>query len=535
MNFKELLKDLRDTAQSLKDFIMQVADRKILRAAILHFILTLFTDELVFEYGGVSLFYIIRIKIIFLIILTVIWHFIGYLIKNYSKSENIRNFIKFSGIYFGIMMLFQLALWPFIVGNQMYYGYLADAVYLTDYAVFQGVFIKYFRIYSLMLVPNIAGITIVQIFVISSIIGYVMQQIKKYFNLGKSVYFFYIPFLFPLILQYNLHIEKDIIYSYFVLFLIANLLFLKFEINSRKLNLNIFFIALSSALVAAVRPGGIIFFIATPVMLYLLYYKSLNFNKMLMYFICSILMSVIFIPNIVSTVLLNRNGSSYGNVYILNDTFKILLNKAVDDQNEDILEEFESDTNLKIKKLLSKKTELNDGFFTNLPKRDKNKFQIISQKLIAEYFDEYVKHKFKKLYYGQVIINLNSNPHNIAEYDNYAHKSYEKIKNRIVQISPAVYSRVIDFFKAYNENMSINHYILKSFIFIYSVIFVISILLGVRKIFIIACYMIFHIVYITLIVPYPGFRFYFPCFIVGHFLIIYLIFYFIGNKNIFKI
>lgn len=46
---------------------------------------------------------------------------------------------------------------------------------------------------------------------------------------------------------------------------------------------------------------------------------------------------------------------------------------------------------------------------------------------------------------------------------------------------------------------------------------------------------VFHIVYITLIVPYPGFRFYFPCFIVGHFLIIYLIFYFIGNKNIFKI
>ncbi len=527
-----LLQDLYAVFRELNKYFIRMFSIKYFAVSVFHFILTFYTDGLIFVYQNLDAPVFIRIKIIFLIILIFLWQFIGFIIRNYSKSENIRGFIKFSGIYFAVMMLFQLALWPFIVGNQMYYGYLADAVYLTDYAVFQGVFIKYFRIYSLMLVPNIAGITIVQIFVISSIIGYVMQQIKKYFNLGKSVYFFYIPFLFPLMLQYNLNIEKDIIYSYFVLFLIANLLFLKFETNSQRLNLNIFFIALSSALVAAVRPGGIIFFIATPALLYLLYYKSFNFGKILMYFILSILLSVIFVPNVVSTVLLNKNGASYGNVYILNDTFKVLLNEAVDDQNENILEEFESDTNFKIKRILSKKTELNDGFFTNLPKRDKNKFQIISQKLIAEYFDEYVKHKFKKLYYGQVIINLNSNPHNIAEYDNYAHKSYEKIKNRIVQISPAVYSRVIDFFKAYNENMSINHYILKSFIFIYSVIFVISILLGVRKIFIIACYMIFHIVYITLIVPYPGFRFYFPCYITGYLFIFYLIFYFIRRGHI---
>ncbi len=358
-----LLKDLCDISKELNKYFIQRFSIKYLIMAFIHFLLTFYTDNLIFQYQDTNLLTLIRIKTIFLIILIFLWQFIGFIIRNYSKSDNIKVFIKFSGAYFGVMLLFQLALWPFIVGNQMYYGYFADTVYLTDYAVFQGIFVRYFRIYSLMLVPNIAGITIVQIFFISLIIGYVMHQMKKYFNIGKSVYFFYIPFLFPLVLQYNLHIEKDIIYSYFILFLISNLLFLKFEINSRKLNLNIFFIALSSALVTAIRPGGIIFFIATPALLYLLYYKSLNFNKMLMYFIFSILMSLIFVPNVVSTVLLNRNGSSYGNVYILNDTFKILLNKAVDDQNEDILEEFESDTNLKIKKLLSKKNAIKRPIF----------------------------------------------------------------------------------------------------------------------------------------------------------------------------
>jgi len=250
-----------------------------------------------------------------------------------------------------------------------------------------------------------------------------------------------------------------------------------------------------------------------------------------MYFIFSILISLIFIPNVVSTVIFNKNGASYGNVYILNDTFKVLLNEAVEDQNEDILKEFESDTNFKIKKLLSKKTELNDGFFTNLPQKDKNKFKIISRKLIGEYFDEYIKHKFVRLFNGTIIIDLNPNPHDISRYDDYAHESYGKIKNKTIQISPAAYSRIINFFKTYNAHISANHYILKSFIFIYAVIIGISILFGIRKIFIIACYMIFHIVYITLIVPYPGFRFYFPCYITGYFFIFYLIFYLIKVKQ----
>lgn len=532
MNFKELLKDLRDTAQSLKDFIMQVADRKILRAAILHFILTLFTDELVFEYGGVSLFYIIRIKIIFLIILTVIWHFIGYLIKNYSKSVDVRDFIRFSGIYFGIMMLFQFALWPFIVGDQMYYCYFADSVYLTNAAIFQGIFIKYFRIYALMLVPDLAGIVIVQLCVISLIVGYVMLGVKKHFGLEKWVYLFYIPFLTPVVIQHNLHIEKDILYSYFVFLLLAHMLIVRLK-QDKALNVNLFIIAVFYAVAASIRPEGIIFFIVTPVLIYLLNYKEINLRKIILFLILSVFISFIFVPNYMSTVLLNKNGHSYTNMYILNDSFKVLLQKAMNMKDGYILDEFKSNTDLKPEKLVAKDIDFNIGFFINLPKRDQLKFQIISNKLIKKYFYDYIKYKFTLFYNKIYITDLNANVRNLGKYDDYAESRYQLIKNKLTQINRHIYSEVIGVFNKYNAFIRGAYYNLLaiSIIIAYGAILLAAILISEKKILIEVIFIISYLIFQILMSPFPNIRFYFPCYITAYFFIFYLIFYFIKGKQ----
>jgi len=532
MNIKELLKDLRDTAVSLKDFIIQVADRKILRAAILHFILTLFSDELVFEYGGVSLFYIIRIKIIFLIILIIIWHLMGYLVKNYSKSEDIRDFIKFSGIYFAVMMLFQLALWPFIVGDQMYYCYFADSVYLTNAAIFQGIFIKYFRIYSLMLVPNLAGIVIVQLCVISLIIGYVMLRIKKHFGLAKWAYLFYIPFLTPVVIQHNLHIEKDILYSYFIFLLLAHILIVRLK-QDKRLNINLFIIAVFYAIAASIRPEGIILFIVMPVLIYLLNYKEINLRKIILFLIFSVFSSFIFVPNYMSTVLLNKNGHSYTNMYILNDSFKVLLQKAINMKDEYILDEFKSNTNLKSEELCVKDIDFNIGFFINLPKRDQIKFQIISNKLIQKYFYDYIKYKFTLFYEKIYITDLNTNIRNLGKYDDYADSRYQLIKNKLTQISPYIYSEVIGIFSKYNAFIRGSYYnfLAISIIMVYGVILLGAILISEKKLLIELIFIISYLIFQILMSPFPNLRFYFPCYITGYFFMFYLIFYFIGNKN----
>ena len=532
MNVFLLLQDIKGVFIGLYKYIQQHFSLGCFIVAIINFIATFYTDNLIFEYDDIDIFNIIKIKIIFLIILVFIWQFVGYLIKNYSMSDNIKNFIKFSGIYFFIMMLFQLALWPFIVGNQMYYGYFNDTIHLSNNAVFQGIFIRHFRIYSLMLIPNIAGIPIIQVLTIALIIGYIMQTIKNYFKLNKSVYFFYVPFLSPLIIQFNLHIEKDILYGYSLLFLIAILLFHKLEKSLDKLNMNLFFIAVLSAVVASIRPGGIFFFVTTPAILYLLNYKFINLQKIILFTVFSILISMIFIPNIVSTVVLDKNGESYKNVYILNKTFKVLLKEAVEDDNEYILDEFESGTNLNPEKILSKNTILCDGFFTKLPERDKDKFEIISKKLIKEYYDEYVQYKFMRFCFQQRLIDLNPNPHDISKYDYYSYKSYIAIKDKIVQISPTLYAKVIGYFKTYNSYLGHPYYtLIMLLIAIYGICFFVSILFRIKKVFIIICFLIGYIIFQILIVPYPGFRFFFPCYITAYLVMFYLIFYFISNKK----
>lgn len=532
MNIKLLFGDIWNSFIGLNKYVAQEFKFIYFTIAVVHFILTFYTDSLIFEYQDVNIFSIIRIKTIFFIILILIWQLIGYVVKNYPTSAAIKAFIKFSGIYFLIIMIFQLSLWPFIVGNQMYYGYFNDTIHLTNTAVFQGIFIKYFRIYSLMLIPNISGISIVQIIIISLIIGHIMQKIKVYFNLNKSIYFFYIPFLSPLIIQYNLHMEKDVIYGYCLLFLISVLLFVKLNKSPDRLNKNLFLIAFLSAVVASIRPGGIFFFVATPFMLYFLNYKFMSFRKILLFIVFNLIMSLIFIPNIISTVVFNKYGDSYKNIYILNNTFKVLLQEAVENDNEYVLDEFDSGTSLKSEKLLSKNMVLGDGFFTELPERDQDKFEIISQKLMEEYFYEYIEYKFKRIPKKLRIIDLNPNPHDTSAYDEYSSQSYHSIKDKIVQISPSVYAKTINFFKTYNNYLVFPYYgLIMLFISMYTVAVFVSIIFNIKKALTISCFLIGYIIFQILIVPYAGFRFFFPGYLIGYLLIFYLIFYFIGNKK----
>lgn len=531
MYTKLLLKDIYDTLKYLNKYFIHKFSIRYFIISSAHFLLTFYTDTLIFKYTNTNLFFIIKSKFIFLILLTIIWQFIGFIVRNSKKSSEIRDFIKFSGIYFGTMMIFQFALWPFIVGDQMYYGYFSDSVYLTtNTSAFQGLFIRYFRIYALMLIPNLAGIIIAQIVIVSLIIGYVMLNLKLRFKLADSVYIFYIPFLTPLIIQHNLHIEKDILSGYFAMLLFAILIFKKFDISSVKININLFLIAIVSAIVASIRPGSILFFAATPILIYFLNRETINLRKIFLFFIFSIFFSFIFVPNYIRTVVINKNGEAYKNIYILNSTFKVLLHKAVSERNKDILYEFQDDTYLNLRNLL--KEDIDDiNFFINLTEQDKEKFNNISRKLMKEYFNLYASYKFQIFYHNLSIIDLNSDINNMLPYyDGGTREKYNSIKEKI-GLTPPFYSGLINFFKKYNSYITLPGYNFLSnfFIIMYCALFIISLFFGMRKIFILTCFLIFYTVLEALIVPYSGFRFYFPFYLTGYFFIFYMTFCFIKH------
>jgi hypothetical protein len=73
------------------------------------------------------------------------------------------------------------------------------------------------------------------------------------------------------------------------------LVFKKFSVLSDKTNINLFITAIVSSIVIAIKPGSIIFFAVTPVLIYLLNYKKINLRKIILFLIFSVFISFIFV------------------------------------------------------------------------------------------------------------------------------------------------------------------------------------------------------------------------------------------------
>ncbi len=523
--------DVYSTLKELNEYFIQKFSIKYFIISVIHFLITFYNDSLIFEYHEINLAKFVIAKTIFLIILIVVWQFIGYLIKNYSTSDNIKNFVKFSGIYFFVMMLIHLMLWPFIVFDQMYYLYLHDSVTFSTMGAFQGIFIRYFRIYALMLIPNFAGIIILQLIVISAVLGYIMVLIKSHFKLKKAVYLVYIPFFMPLVLHYNLSMEKDILYSYFFMLLFAQLIFLELKSKFFSINIKLFIIAMLSAVVMSLRSEGILFFVVTPGILYILNHKILKLRKMVLFLFFSVLWSFVFIPHYVSSVILDKNGEAYKNVSVINDaTLKFLLKKASQERNKDIINEFDQTSKLKIKKILNEKVG-NVGFYFSLSKSEKKRFENIVDKLIESYFDEYVKFKFKTYYQnGFYFSSIKPNILSPDKVDAQMMPAYYLVKDEIEYLNEGLYSKTIKLVKKYRKSFDPGE-LSVAFIIIYSFIFAGAIFMRLKKIFILVCFLAILYMIEILAVPFPVFRFFFPWYITSFVFILYIFFYFFSRKK----
>lgn len=493
---------------------------KFLYIAIIHFILTFFTDRFVFEYFSTNepitpISAIIKTKFVFLLFLIILWQIIAYVIINYKNSIEIKNTLKFAFIYFIIMFLFELLFYPILIGDQMYFIYLYDSTKLIDTGAFTGYFIFYFRIFSLMLIPNFAGIVITQLIIISLIVGYIIGGIYKKLNYSKITYLLYIIFCLPLVIQFNLFIEKDILYTYAIILLIFKLIFMKHENNFSKNNL--FFIALNTSIISALRPDGICFLVL-PLFYFLIIYKTIGIKKLFLFTFFLILTSCIFYPNYVDTILLDKNGKSYKNSYILNDPFKILLEKAIDENDVNILNILNDSETLNTEYLLSEKCLLGERFYTDLSLQDKQIFDAVAKKLISKYKKTFLLTKFKYLLHLNAIFVYNITDWNDKCFDEYPLKVLNKIKDKIYFININFYKYMVDLLK---DNLKKRDYHYTKIYIQIILLFTLLIIFLIKKEFVFSYIIFFVLTFTTILVifcPYPIFRYFFYLYYLGYLL-----------------
>lgn len=180
-----------------------------------------------------------------------------------------RTWFKYAAIYFGIMTVFFILLYPgHFVGDEF-----DVLIAVRNYSLFswQNYLTNIFYTYSLYLIPTAVGIVVIQLGVLSFVTGYVIAVARKLFKKSYTHYFLFLPFLFFPVILNNLYPLRLTMFSYLLLLLVSWLLFIHKKIITPK-NPKVFFLQASAilAVVAFWRSEGLIYLLFLPVFAYTL-------------------------------------------------------------------------------------------------------------------------------------------------------------------------------------------------------------------------------------------------------------------------
>lgn len=302
-------------------------NKALLMIAVLHWVLTFFTDHIVFSYvmwdfsDGTQMIKTAMTygaKAVFLLVLLGIYQ---GLYRFFTTAD--RRFVKYTLIYFVINMALLFLTWPGI-WRMDEFGILNSATLLLP-VFWQNYLTSLFYVFSLMLIPVPSGIIIVQCALISLMAGYIINFFVKRF--GKAGLAAFIPCLFFPVLDSNLYPMRMSLYGFMELFLLV--LLFEWSIfggnragkeegrkgtpedeGTRSLN-SIFttgFICVLAALVTVWRTEAVYYFILFPLLLLILFMKKWD-KKHLIRVICGYLVCALclFVPQTVGDKLTSGN------------------------------------------------------------------------------------------------------------------------------------------------------------------------------------------------------------------------------------
>ncbi|MFA7074456.1 MAG: hypothetical protein WC234_04625 [Endomicrobiaceae bacterium] len=485
--------------------------------SFLHFFLTFFTDSFVFtiHYRQISVLKYAAVKLMLMAVLFVIWQLIGHAVRIYRKSLFVREYAKFTFIYFDIMLLFLLAVIPGNIKEHADFYYLANTAALKDTIMFEPFVMEYFRIFSMMLFPCLSGIVLGQLVVISSIVGYIMTRFSMCFKSSKLVYFLYIPFLLFLVIQNNLFMDTCIMYSYLILLLVLLLFFMKAR-NEKITKKNMTVIALITALLGNLRAEGILFLVFVPVIFVIINYHKIKEKQIVFFLLVLFFSAVVLMPKYINVSFISaqegKYEGAYKKLYIIDYSFKVLLKEAVRRNDREILSEFDSYEDVNY--MLADSTKIGMPFYVNLPEKKRKKFDIIAAKLSDKYKKTYLIYKIKDSLlesYNHAIYKIGIEKINFSD-NKGAKKAYNRIDERLMLYCNDMRNYFVDFFKKHSTSKG-------SLIFPLGIIFsilLISALFMRKTLFLLSALILIHSFSVSLLAPYGAFRYNFSLYMYGY-------------------
>ncbi len=482
--------------------------------SFLHFFLTFFTDSFVFtiHYRQIPMLKYVAVKLALMALLFVIWQIIGHAVRIYRKSLFVREYAKFTFIYFDIMLIFLLAVIPGNIKDHTDFYYLSNTAALRDTMMFEPFIMEYFRIFSMMLFPCLSGIILGQIVIISSIVGYIMTRFSICLKSSKLAYFLYIPFLLLLVIQNNLFMDTCIIYSYLILLLVFLLFFMK-ACNEKITRNNMASIALITALLGTLRAEGLLFLVLVPVIFIIINYHKIKIRQILFFSFVLLFAAIIMMPKYIDiSAQEGKYEGVYKKLYIIDYSFKVLLKEAVKRNDREILSEFDSYEDVNF--MLADSTKIGMFFYVNLPEKKREKFDIICEKLSKKYKMVYVAYKIKdSLFksYNHAIYKIGIEKINFGD-NKGARQAYNRIDEKLILYCNDMRNYFVDFFKKHSTSKG-------SLIFPLCVILSVSLISALfmkKTLFLLSALILIHSFSVSLLAPYGAFRYNFSLYMYGY-------------------
>lgn len=279
-------------------------NKAMLIAALLHWIITFFSDRIIFVYSLTDFSSVVSsvktaeawgIKLVFLFFLLFLYQIIGRTVRGVlNREEKLCSYLRFAGIYFCVMFVFFLMAYPGIWRHDEF-GILSQAAGFNP-VFWQNYLTSVFYIFSLMLVPVPAAVVFMQIVINSLITGYILYKCREQFGRSRWVYWMYLPFLLFPVIDSNLYPMRMSVYAFLELFLLARLLFFKLEKRRFKKSDYLAF-GLLGAVVCVWRSEAVYYMLWFPIVFLVLFWKETDRREKLLFSVSVICCSILlFLP-----------------------------------------------------------------------------------------------------------------------------------------------------------------------------------------------------------------------------------------------
>lgn len=253
-----------------KYFKNSIIDPMASLAALIHFIISFFTDRLFFDYwppfGTDALNRMMIFKGLFLVVLILIWHAVFNIVRKIRDKSVNKTWLKCSLAYFAVLFILTICAWPgFWEWDEFYI--LAANVNLHIH-VWQSMLSNIIYALSIMILPFPTGVVLVQIVFVSAIVGYVLSFAFEEFKPGiAGKIILWIPFFILPVLYYAQAPIRLGFYSFLELLFIT-MLYKLCKYGSWTMGETILAVVLVSV-IATWRTEGIYYMVIAPVLIWI--------------------------------------------------------------------------------------------------------------------------------------------------------------------------------------------------------------------------------------------------------------------------